>query len=211
MTHYKVTAERTARQTAWARSLQQRQWEMQEQVQAAQLRAEKAAQHRKSLGTKALKGLYVKMLAGDVLVDAMFGMKLQFGKYKAMRRVGQTIFKAWALHDMHVGIVEWSHKVQANKVYLQQRLERTRKARAAPRKYGDAVFKNFEPTEDVFPVTPPAPRWGGVSAYEGPIEWRLENGIIHRVLKVADEEVEPRGGISPPRRPGLEMLKGSYS
>ena len=69
--------------------------------------------------------------------------------------------------------------------------------------------------QTVFPQDLHSPRWGG-SKKGVPIQWRLEEGEIHRVLhdpeRVCDEiEDASVRAISPPRKPGYEMLRGSYA
>ena len=191
------------------RELATRQWQMQQQIEAAKERARIATEHRRSLGMKAMKGLYLQALMGDQLVRVMFVLKQNFGVHQAAMRIGATVLKAWALHDLKACVVDWQSNVAKNKAYLAARRARETTRRRV-RAYGDEVFKSHALLEAVFPVCPPSPRWGG--AQPGvPIKWRLENGEIQRVLADPEQEPAPRGGISPPRRPGYEMLRGDYT
>lgn len=192
------------------RELSERQHQVQLQVEAAQERARAAAEHRRSLGMKAMKGLYIQAWQGDQLVQLMFALKQNFGVHKAAMRIGGTVLKAWALHDLKGCLVDWQSNLAKHQAYLVSRRERETTRRRV-RAYGDMVFKNHPIIEAVFPIHPPSPRWGG-AAPGVPIKWRLENGEIQRVLYDPEKATPgPRGGLSPPRRPGFEMLRGDYT
>ena len=194
------------------RFIDNRQEQMKKQIEEAQERAARAAQHRKSLGTKALKGLYIQALRGDELVRVMFTLKLNFGVHKAAMKIGMTIMKAWAMHEMKCAICDMSRNHSKNKAYLAARFER-QNAKRRTRAYGDAVFRNHPVLEAVFPIHPPSPRWYPKGWKNGtPIKWRLaKGGEIQRYLADPEQTREKRGGISPPRKPGYEMLRGDYA
>ena len=134
------------------REIADRQWKVQQQVEAAQERARKASEHRRSLGVRALKGLYVQAWTGDQLVQVMFALKQAFGVHKAGMRIGGGVLKAWALHDMKAAVVSWQGLLSKNKSYLASRKERETSGRRRTRAYGDELFKNHPVLEAVFPV-----------------------------------------------------------